>query len=765
MSEPTPPQDTTQELTRKSSELDVLKQVSSDINSTLDLDEIYERALNAMSQLFGFHHAIILLLEEDGETLTVVASRGYENQAVGGQVKVGTGVIGVAAKKRRLMRVDHLGQYRSYMSAQRREMIKAGRGAELGAPVPVPGLPNAESQIALPLLVRDTLIGVFSIESPVRRTFDDRALALVTIVANQIASAIHNARLFAAVRQNNEVLEERVRARTSELERELRVARELIDEARSRVEGPLLGTSAAVNALRAEIARRAGAMEPVLLVGAQGSGREAIARAIHHESKRGGAFIHVQGPGADLSRLPLAADGTLYVDAVHDVPADVQAQLAAFLDSMHEARARGTKPDLDVRLIASTGRDLAEEVSLGRVNPVLGRALLANQIAVPPLAARREDISAMVESFLQKLSVQLGKKIDRVSPSSMTRLLGYGWPGNVRELRSVIERASLRTRGPILEVDEDLLDGLAAVGSYRLVQRLGSGGMGEVWLGKHQLLARPAAIKLIRSELSAGPQHDRLVQRFRREAQVTANLRSSHTVELYDFGTNDNGSFYYVMEYLPGMDLKDMVDRFGPLPPERVVMLLAQACLSLSEAHEHGLVHRDIKPANLFITRLGPEYDYLKVLDFGLVQGEAGDESTHLTVQGFVHGTPAFMSPERSLEQEVDGRSDLYSLGCVAFWLLTGRPVFESSNSSATLLAHAQTPPRPPSAVAKNRIPKELDAVVLHCLEKSPSKRPVSAFDLWEDLQGVPLKTPWTQHRARQWWLDNAPERLVAATK
>jgi serine/threonine protein kinase len=207
------------------------------------------------------------------------------------------------------------------------------------------------------------------------------------------------------------------------------------------------------------------------------------------------------------------------------------------------------------------------------------------------------------------------------------------------------------------------------------------------------------------------------------------------------------------------------VDRFGPLQPERVVMLLAQACLSLSEAHEHGLVHRDIKPANLFITRLGPEYDYLKVLDFGLVQGEAGDESAHLTAQGFVHGTPAFMSPERSLEQEVDGRSDLYSLGCVAFWLLTGRPVFESNNPSATLLAHAQTAPRAPSAVAKNRIPKELDAVVLHCLEKSPSKRPVSALDLWEDLQGVPSKTPWTQDRARRWWLDNAPERLVAAMK
>ena len=152
--------------------------------------------------------------------------------------------------------------------------------------------------------------------------------------------------------------------------------------------------------------------------------------------------------------------------------------------------------------------------------------------------------------------------------------------------------------------------------------------MGEVWLGKHRLLARPAAVKLIRHDVQPGPAEEQLVRRFQREAQVTAGLRSPHTVQLYDFGVNDSGSFYYVMELLDGLDLHQIVTRFGPQPAERVTMLLRQACRSLAEAHEHGLVHRDIKPANLFVTRLGSEYDYLKVLDFGIVKDQPGQEAT-----------------------------------------------------------------------------------------------------------------------------------------
>ena len=206
----------------------------------------------------------------------------------------------------------------------------------------------------------------------------------------------------------------------------------------------------------------------------------------------------------------------------------------------------------------------------------------------------------------------------------MRRLEVYAWPGNIRELRTVLERAVLLSRSTVVEIDEELLDEGFAVGSYRLVSLLGSGGMGEVWLAKHRLLARPAAVKLIRHDVTSGAAREQLVRRFQREAQVTASLRSPHTVQLYDFGVNDGGSFYYVMEFLDGLDLHRIVTRFGPQPAERVVMFLRQACRSLAEAHEHGLVHRDIKPANLFVTRLGTEYDHLKVLDFGVVKESPG---------------------------------------------------------------------------------------------------------------------------------------------
>ena len=252
-----------------------------------------------------------------------------------------------------------------------------------------------------------------------------------------------------------------------------------------------------------------------------------------------------------------------------------------------------------------------------------------------------------MDYFVRRHARQIGKVVDDVSPESMQRLQAYPWPGNIRELRSVVERAILVAKSSVLEIDEELLDERLSVGSYRLIEPLGSGGMGEVWRARHRLLARPAAIKLIRHDSQTGVAREELVRRFQREAQVTSALRSPHTVQLYDFGVDDSGGFYYVMELLEGMDMQTMVKRFGPQPAERVVMLLRQACRSLAEAHEHGLVHRDIKPANLFVTRLGYEYDYLKVLDFGIVKDQlSGYEVTMLSTQGLLPGTPAFMAPE-----------------------------------------------------------------------------------------------------------------------
>ena len=770
------------ELAQKVAEVRILQRVSSEVNATLELEEIYDVALRTMDELFDFHHSIILLLAEDGLTLTVVASRGYEGQAVGGKVRVGTGVIGVVAQKRRMMHLNNLGQSRAYVAAQRRQMLKTERAEEVGDPVSVPGLPNAESQIAIPLLIKDSLIGVFSIESPVTRTFSEHDSELVTIVANQIASAIHNAQLYRALRQANELLEERVRERTLELERKLRVAQDFLHDARSRLEGPLIGESAAVSELREAVALQASSLEPLLLVGPPGCGKEATARAIHDQSaRRNGPFIYLSCPqllsaerrvpagadsqatGADplFGKLDLARGGTLYLESIHELPREFQGALA---EALGRVRDEGAEAERGVRVVASTTRDLAKEVKRSRFDLRLHELLGRRQLRVPALVDRREDVPALTTHFVRRYARQLGKEISEVSKESMERLLDYKWPGNIRELRSVVERAVIVSRGPVLEIDEESLDEGISLGSYRLVERIGSGGMGEVWLARHRLLARPAAIKLIRAGGELG--HDVLVQRFQREARVTANLRSPHTVQLYDYGVGDGGDFYYVMELLAGMDLQQMVERFGPMDPERVIGLLQQACLSLSEAHECGLVHRDIKPANLFVTRLGPEYDFLKVLDFGMVRALVGEDDLRLTAQGFAQGTPAFMAPELALgETAVDGRADLYALGCSAYWLLTGRPVFDAKSPTSMLMQHVQSPPIPPSRVSELEISTAFEEVVLRCLEKDPARRPASALGLYDELGRIRGTTRWTPERAREWWRMHAPDTLTGSYK
>jgi len=300
------------------------------------------------------------------------------------------------------------------------------------------------------------------------------------------------------------------------------------------------------------------------------------------------------------------------------------------------------------------------------------------------------------------------------------------------------------------------------MGSYTLESRIGSGGMGEVWLARHRLLARPAAVKLIHTGIDdalGSPEESLLLHRFEREAQATAALRSPHTIELYDFGISDGGQFYYVMELLDGLDAATLVDRFGPLPAERTVAALRQVCHSLAEAHESGLTHRDVKPANLFLCRYGRDVDFVKVLDFGLVKTPAGQaDATTLTAEGVVSGTPAFMAPEQARGAEgVDARADLYALGCVAYWMLTGRLVFEAASAVDMVLQHVQAPPNPPSTRTELPVPPALDAIVLACLEKDPARRPQSAVELSARLAECPVDTPWTEARAREWWSVHHP--------
>jgi serine/threonine-protein kinase len=291
------------------------------------------------------------------------------------------------------------------------------------------------------------------------------------------------------------------------------------------------------------------------------------------------------------------------------------------------------------------------------------------------------------------------------------------------------------------------------MGSYRLGDLLGRGGMGEVYRATHRMLARPAAIKLIRSEV---PDAQVATVRFRREAEAAARLRSPHTVALYDFGVTEEGRLYLVMELLEGVTLDLLVRQHGPLPPSRVVHVLRQICDSLEEAHAVGLVHRDIKPANIHLGQIGREYDFVKVLDFGLVKSVTGPsvEESHASAVGVTPGTPAYMAPELASGTEVDGRADLYSLGCVAYYLLTGRLVFEGETALQTILQHLQQAPVPPSARTDAVIPPRLEALVLACLAKRPADRPASAADVRRALDAADVE-PWTEEHAARWWSAN----------
>ena len=299
------------------------------------------------------------------------------------------------------------------------------------------------------------------------------------------------------------------------------------------------------------------------------------------------------------------------------------------------------------------------------------------------------------------------------------------------------------------------------LGSYLLEEKLGEGGMGEVWRARHRMLARPAAIKLIRPSFAGdarGGVSEEAVRRFEREAQVIARLRSPHTVELFDFGIADDGAFYYVMELLDGLDADSLLRRFGPTPPERAIYLLRQVCHSLSEAQSCGLVHRDIKPANIFICRYGEEYDFVKVLDFGIVRGvrDAADTNPAHTRENAVQGTPAFIAPEQAMGTDLDGRADIYATGCVAYWLLTGQFVFTADTAMGLLLQHAQTPPVPPSGRTDQPIPAALDDLVLSCLAKDPAHRPQSARELSLRLAELEGASAWTQDRAGEWWVSHS---------
>jgi hypothetical protein len=390
------------------------------------------------------------------------------------------------------------------------------------------------------------------------------------------------------------------------------------------------------------------------------------------------------------------------------------------------------------------------------VGPVLtwNGAITVIFAAIVPSTPGKTLLSGIITVSMNPLSMVLAKLRGTWDFGPMSNVLLMHYPDYVMVGVSVVISHVVTGMGQQVAKAREM-------GNYQLGELLGRGGMGEVYAARHRMLARPAAIKLIRPEMIGardGETAQLAVKRFRREAETVASLRSPHTVELYDCGIAEDGTLYFVMELLDGMTLEALVRQYGPIPAPRAIYILRQVCRSLEEAHVRGLVHRDIKPANIQVGRLGLRCDFVKVLDFGLVKPMAGPGAGQslATAAGLTPGTPAFMAPEMALGDTVDGRSDLYALGCVAYYLLTGALVFEADSGLQMMAKHLRAQPIPPSQRGALSIPTALERLVLACLAKKPEDRPQSAAELARSLSGIE-GDPWNEEQALQWWTAHRP--------
>ena len=465
------------------------------------------------------------------------------------------------------------------------------------------------------------------------------------------------------------------------------------------------------------------------------------------------AWIFPRFLGAPMSTAALLIETTAVLTAV-----SIYAYVCYAPRSVHH------KADAGLWLMALNAFDIALLETWAR-SPMDLRPGQASWIAVVivlsamimPSTPRKMTVAVLVAASMGPLGVWIAHLRGLTVPSPVVTFLVY-LPNYTCGLAAVLPSIVMQRLGRRLREAREL-------GSYELIERLGAGGMGEVWRARHRLLAREAAIKLVRPELlgaGTGEQARLLLRRFEREAQATAQLNSAHSIRLFDYGATDDESFYYVMELLAGRDLESFVKEFGPIQTDRAMFLLRQVCHSLGEAHERGLVHRDIKPANIYICRMGQDYDFVKVLDFGLVKfnnEQAVDTRTQtlMTATQTTMGTPAYMAPEVILgRSDIDRRADVYALGCVAYFILTGERVFEGTPMQA-LVDHVHTVPTPPSSRLA-RIPSELDAIVMACLEKDPDKRPQDAMKLRRMLESCQTCNSWSSARAAAWWRLHLPD-------
>ncbi len=446
-----------QELERTRTELRVLRQVSRELNSTLDLDQVQEIVLRTMDELFGFRNALILLLDEGQQALSVSGSRGYGNAVVGARVPLGAGVIGLAAQKRRVLRVGNLSRRRAYAAAIRQQFESAGRGGELSQALALPGLPDAETQIAIPLLIRDRLVGVFFVECAERAAFNERDEALAAFVGNLAASAIHNALLFRSLEQRNQ-----------DLGRELSEARAQLGRLRLGLDD-IVGESRPMKAVKKLLKRIASSpSSTVLITGESGTGKDLAAKIIHATSARAAGpfmnitcsalpdslleselFGHEKGAFTDARQqkkglFELAQGGTLFLDEIGEMSLVLQAKLLRFLEEKAFRRVGGGRDlRVDVRVVAATNRDLRRAVRESRFREDLFYRLQVLELELPPLRQRAGDIPVLARLFMERYRAEFRKHVVGISAAALALLEAHRWPGNVRELRNAVERALL----------------------------------------------------------------------------------------------------------------------------------------------------------------------------------------------------------------------------------------------------------------------------------------------------------------------------------
>ncbi|HEY1548596.1 MAG TPA: serine/threonine protein kinase [Kofleriaceae bacterium] len=486
----------------------------------------------------------------------------------------------------------------------------------------------------------------------------------------------------------------------------------------------------------------------------------------------------VRAPFDGARTVVFAGDGTILAYPSAQLPQSAQREDRLL---RHEDFA---DPALEA-LFAAIGTTPTTELRYLDLNAPDGEYLAS----IAPVGGKRAGIAAPLDWYLATLvpervllgpTHRLEKQSAIASVGALAIALGvallFAW--NLVHMRKAVGAAREQARAAEARATE--------LGSYRLVGRLGIGGMGEVWRAEHRLLARQAAIKLVRPESLRDPAHaPKVRERFRREAQTLATMRSQHTIALYDYGTTEDGTFFYVMELLDGIDLDKMLRDHGPQPAARVIKLLIQACQSLAEAHEAGLLHRDIKPANLFVCRVADEVDVLKVLDFGIVHAvnegkpleivtlplpqqepASRPSAPRLTAVGSLVGTPGYIAPEQAFGEVIDARADLYALGCVAWWLLAGNEVFPREDDEAAIRSHAQEPVPDLRARMRGWLPIELEQLVLACLAKSPNKRPRDARAMIAALRAIeiPAEHAWDDERAAAWWREHQPTLGTVST-